>query len=287
MAHPSSGGLRARVPASNSDDSRRLDIFADQTPLLDEEAVLSKHHMMEEKTLEIELEHIEVEKKGKERLCFRDGKRFIDYVIVYETPSNEDELKEEEKEKLREKAQKRDKFQQNLLDAGLEIEYEEEVTTKDDKTQTHFWKIHAPWDTLSSTAEEIMMKMPIKESDIQTKNWYEKHVGQNIRNMVDRNNPFEIHDSSIINRRNYFMGYFRKDRLELYVGHQNKDTFFSRTERSRMVEQICNQVRFGDERYDVGFKRLLHEQCITASYPLHLGPEECAQDEHPPITGSV
>lgn len=130
MAHPSSGGLRARVPASNSDDSRRLDIFADQTPLLDEEAVLSKHHMMEEKTLEIELEHIEVEKKGKERLCFRDGKRFIDYVIVYETPSNEDELKEEEKEKLREKAQKRDKFQQNLLDAGLEIEYEEEVTTK-------------------------------------------------------------------------------------------------------------------------------------------------------------
>lgn len=130
MAHPSESGLRSRVPASNGDGSRRPESYADQTPLLDEKAVLSKHQMMEEKTLEIELEHIEVEKKGKERLCFRDGERFIDYVIVFETPADESELKEEEKEELREKAQKREKFEQNLLQAGLEIEYEEEVTTK-------------------------------------------------------------------------------------------------------------------------------------------------------------
>lgn len=132
MAHPmaSGSGLRARGPASQGDASKRQDNFADQTPLLDEEALLSKHQMMEEKTLEIELEHIEVEKREKERLCFRDGKKVIDYVIAYETPSDEDDLKEEAKEKLREKAQKREKFKQNLLDAGLEIEYEEEVTTK-------------------------------------------------------------------------------------------------------------------------------------------------------------
>jgi len=126
----STSGLRARVPAAQSEASRRQGDSADQTPLLDEEAVLSKHQMMEGKTLEIELEHIEVEKKEKERLCFRDGKRLIDYVIVYDTPSNEDDLKEEVREKLSEKADKREKFRQNLLEAGLEIEYEEEVTTK-------------------------------------------------------------------------------------------------------------------------------------------------------------
>ena len=126
----SASGLRARGPANQSEASRRQSDSADQTPLLNEEAVLSKHQMMEEKTLEIELEHVEVEKKEKERLCFRDGKRLIDYVIVYETPSNEDDLKEEAKEKLSEKAGKREKFRQNLLEAGLEIEYEEEVTTK-------------------------------------------------------------------------------------------------------------------------------------------------------------
>ena len=130
MAHPSGSGLRSRVPASKEEGAGRSESFADQTPLLDEEAVLSKHQMMEEKALEIELEHIEVEKRGKERLCFRDGKRLIDYVIAYETPADESQLKEEEKEKLRAKAQKREKFQQKLLEKGLEIEYEEETTTK-------------------------------------------------------------------------------------------------------------------------------------------------------------
>ena len=137
MAHPSESGLRSRVPASNGDGSRRPESSADQTPLLDEEALLSKHQMMEEKTLELELEHIDVEKR-EERLCFRDGKRFIDYVIVYETPSDKSELKEDEKEELQEKAQKREKFEQNLLEAGLEIEHEDEVTTKVRSVKEYF-----------------------------------------------------------------------------------------------------------------------------------------------------
>lgn len=281
MAHPSGSGLRSRVPASNGEGAGRSGGFADQTPLLDEEAVLSKHQMMEEKALEIELEHIEVEKRGKERLCFRDGKRLIDYVIVYETPADESQLKEEEKEKLRAKAQKREKFQQKLLEKGLEIEYEEETTTKDDETKTHFVKIHAPWETLSRTAEDIMMQMPIKESDIQSRNWYEKHVGKNIRELLELNNPFVIHDSSITTKRSYFMGYYKQDRLDMYVGHENKETFFSQTERSRMVELICNQTRFGEERYAVGIKKLIHEQCCVAAYPLHPGPEECIEGERP------
>lgn len=120
-----------------------------------------------------------------------------------------------------------------------------------------------------------------QESDIQTKNWYEKHVGKNIRDMIERNNPFEIHDSSINKKRSYFMGYFKKDRLDMYVGHEKKETFFSRTERSRMVEGVCREIRFGDERYDVGIKKLLHEQIYVAAYPLHPGSEECPEGERP------
>lgn len=99
--------------------------------------------------------------------------------------------------------------------------------------------------------------------------------------MVDRNNPFEIHDATITQSRNYFMGYFRRDRLEIYVGHQNKDTFFSRPERSRMVENICSKLKFGEERYDVGIRRMIHDENFTAAYPLHPGPEECPEGEPP------
>ncbi|XP_068760647.1 anoctamin-4-like [Montipora capricornis] len=282
MAHPTSGSdLRSRVPATNGDGLRRPESFADKSPLLDEEALMSKHQMMEEKTLEIELEHAEEERREKERLCFRDGERFIDYVIVHETPLDDSELKEEEKEELREKLEKRGRFEKNLQEAGLEIEYEDEVTTKDDEMKTHFLKVHAPWDTLCKTAEEMMMQMPIKESDIHIANWYEKHIGKDIRDMITRNNPFEIHDSSISNKPNYFMGYFMKEHLDMYVGHEHKETFFSRTERSRIVEHICSKVRFGEERYDVGIKKLLHEQCYVAAYPLHPGPEDSPEDEQP------
>ena len=33
---------------------------------------------------------------------------------------------------------------------------------QDDEMKTHFLKVHAPWDTLCKTAEEMMMQMPIK-----------------------------------------------------------------------------------------------------------------------------
>ena len=99
--------------------------------------------------------------------------------------------------------------------------------------------------------------------------------------MVDRNNPLEIHNPSVIKQRNYFMAYFKKDRLNVFAGHQNKDTFFSRPERSRMVQHICCQVRFGDDRYDVGINRLIHDGSYVAAYPLHPGPEECPENQLP------
>lgn len=59
------------------------------------------------------------------------------------------------------------------------------------------------------------------------KGWYEKNVGENICDMIDCINFFEIYDGIIIKLRNFFMGYFKSDCLEIYVGYKNKDIFFS------------------------------------------------------------
>lgn len=50
----------------------------------------------------------------KATLVFRDGKRKIDYVLAYEPEDNEDIKKE----------QRRNTFEKNLIEEGLELEHE-------------------------------------------------------------------------------------------------------------------------------------------------------------------
>ena len=126
MAHPAGSELRSRTVAT----PQRVHKFSDQALLLDEEAVLSKHQMMEGQAVEIELLKEQEEQRGSERLYFRDGKRLIDFVLAFETPADADDQKEEEKEKQRELAEKRKVFEENLQKAGLELEHEDEITTK-------------------------------------------------------------------------------------------------------------------------------------------------------------
>lgn len=129
----------------------------------------------------------------------------------------------------------------------------------------------------------MMMKMPIKESDIESKTWYEKHVGQEIRQMVKKNNPFEIHDSCISPPRNYFMAYFKKERLEEFVGSHNQEKFFCRPERSRMVEILCGRQKFGEDRFEIGIRKLIFDGGYSSAYALHSGEEEVPEGDQSPV----
>lgn len=139
MAHPrGSASLRARSVAGTSngngnENSVHAEAFKDDTPLIDESAVLLKHEMLTERAVEIELG--KSEKDGSERQCFRqdgpEGKRFIDLVLVYETPSGEDaNVNDEDREKERGLAEKRKVFEANLRTAGVELEYEDAIDSK-------------------------------------------------------------------------------------------------------------------------------------------------------------
>ena len=119
MAHPA---VELVSPASAG--------FSDEEQLIGTDALLAKHTMMEESAIEIGLLNEEKETKIPDDLCFRDGKRSIDYVLAFETPASEDGLKEDDLEKQNEFAEKRKLFEANLVKAGLELEYEDEVSTK-------------------------------------------------------------------------------------------------------------------------------------------------------------
>lgn len=141
MAHPRATELRARNAAGgfggevNQENdlqrfSRNLQTTSDEAPLLDEEALLSKHEMAEQQAIEIELEKTGLTKKESEQLFFRDGVRLIDFVLVFETPAADSELDEDDQEKEDTHAEKRKKYEANLKELGLELEFEDGVSTK-------------------------------------------------------------------------------------------------------------------------------------------------------------
>lgn len=141
MAHPRATELRARNAAGvfggevNQDNNlqrypRNHQPTSDEAPLLDEEALLSKHEMAEQQAIEIELEKTGLTRKEGEQLCFRDGVKLIDYILVFETPAADCELDEDDQKKEDTNAEKRKKYEASLKELGLELEFEEGISTK-------------------------------------------------------------------------------------------------------------------------------------------------------------
>lgn len=100
-----------------------------------------------------------------ESLYFADGERSIDFVLCWKKllPSDDDtsakgiaEAKEVERKET-ERTEKREVFEQNLVNEGLEIER----TTVDD--EINFVKIHAPLEVLRRYAEILKLRLPMRE----------------------------------------------------------------------------------------------------------------------------
>lgn len=137
MSHPQTE-LRSRSTVGSGlpnekdslNSSRKPRNFSDEEPLLDAEAILCKHELMEQQAVEIELEKTSLTSSQKERLKFRDGVRLIDYVLVFETPAEGTKLDEDDQKKEEENEEKRRLFEAHLKEAGLELEYEDGISTK-------------------------------------------------------------------------------------------------------------------------------------------------------------
>lgn len=90
------------------------------------------------------------EKSVNNSLYFADGLRSIDFVLAWNPDENESVE--------RTNAKKREIFERNLINEGLEIECE---TLENDLT---FVKIHAPLEVLRRYSEILKLRMPMKES---------------------------------------------------------------------------------------------------------------------------
>ena len=224
---------------------------------------------------------------------FNDGVRKIDFVLVIVDPlstnarhqessrasseterliSEDVENADEVSKKLR-KHQRMDlwrqRFMGRIVTQGLEVE--EEVLHQEQNI-LRFIKIHAPWNILCRYAEDLNIQVPIQEVpkteegelDNGSEMWISYFCCPNIMYQNVPNKPPK-----------YYTAPFKLEKLHKFIGKDDPDTFFSRSQRSRMVYEILETTVFGKEKKgEVGIDRLVADGAYAAAFPLHDGPYE-------------
>ncbi|XP_008308076.1 anoctamin-1a [Cynoglossus semilaevis] len=235
---------------------------------------------------------------------FLDGKRRVDYVLVYhiQKPSSERRQSSRFRDnnfvrrlhrslKLRgsqaplhpkedpeiaaqeqradyhedDKRFRREEFEANLLGMGLELEKDEEGKIPG----IGFLKIHATWNTLCREAEFMKLKMP-------TKMVYEVKQGSNvvekIRLLLHKvTTPLHPKVDALQSPTLKSLSYpFSKEKLHLF-DMSDKDNFFDSKTRSSIVSGILKRTRCTWAKYSLGISSLLANGVYTSAFPLHDG----------------
>ncbi|XP_063869626.1 anoctamin-7-like isoform X3 [Scylla paramamosain] len=240
---------------------------------------------------------------------FRDGRRRIDYVLVYEdAEGGARKNQEREKTLIRTVSEKRikkhetwrEKFMTSLMKAGLHMEEETEIAGK---KVIYFIKLSAPFSVLCRYAEELNMRAPLQACSDQPPSRLATGIcsfqsrteegdtgGNDKQRSRAHNNPSTNWSEVIIEHLHlpnlmaedvpnkpldYFTCAFKRSKIDRFLGSDNPDKYFTSTQRSRIVYEILSTAAFGKtKKGEIGIERLVEEGVYTAAFPLHDGPYE-------------
>ncbi|KAI4455033.1 ngep-related [Holotrichia oblita] len=203
-----------------------------------------------------------------ESLYFRDGRRKIDMVLVYE----EEEFGVMTEAEARRRDQRRT-FQENLIKEGLELELEHKDLSFDGKTW--FLKIHLPWKTKTRYSAVMGLKLPIKRFiTISVKAWDDEKNSNKQKGLYSRwkdrwDNMFEFDHNLVDPVPSFYDSTQGADREEQFIV-KDRVTSYSSAQRSLIVMQILLRMKF-DDTDKVGIRRLLNDSTYLACFPLHEG----------------
>ncbi|XP_069918458.1 anoctamin-1 isoform X9 [Oryctolagus cuniculus] len=238
-------------------------------------------------------------------LYFRDGRRKVDYILVYphKRPSGSRPLARRaqhgdaaagargarQEQPLPgkgappldagspepavdyhedDKQFRREEYEGNLLEAGLELE-------RDEDTKIHgvgFVKIHAPWTVLCREAEFLKLKMPTKKMyHINETHGLLKKINSVFQKLTDPIQPkVAEHRPQTTKRLSYP---FSREKQHLF-DLSDKDSFFDSKTRSTIVYEILKRTTCTKAKYSMGITSLLANGVYSAAYPLHDGDYE-------------
>ncbi|XP_021120115.1 anoctamin-1 isoform X5 [Heterocephalus glaber] len=225
---------------------------------------------------------VDPDAKCKYGLYFRDGKRKVDYILVYhhkrpsgsralprrvlhndaalgarsakqdqplpgkggqvEAGSPEPPMDYHEDDKHF----RREEYEGNLLEAGLELE-------RDQDTKIHgvgFVKIHAPWNVLCREAEFLKLKMPTKKMyHISETRGLLKTINSVLQKITDPIQPKVAEHRPQTTKRLYYP--FSREKQHLF-DLSDKDSFFDSKTRSTVVYEILKRTTCTKAKYSMG-----------------------------------
>ncbi|XP_060596933.1 anoctamin-4-like isoform X3 [Ruditapes philippinarum] len=247
------------MQAVNNEDNGPTVVISETVPLDNKKGDIEEELSLIPRSKDPQLE---------ETMYFDDGVRRIDYVLAFEPGTADKENR----------VAKREYFQKELEREGLQLEFEKALESKSGKVS--FVKVHAPWDILAKGAEMMNMKMPLAPNDM---NFGPSSIFDCIPT------PFDLDQSLMEEDDNYFTAPFNRNRMEqlLHKSHtsdssiwfviKDKDSFFSNSQRSRIVYAILSRSFYEDAdpqnpaKRRFGIKKLLANGSYSAAYPLHDG----------------
>uniref|UniRef100_A0A8D2L385 Anoctamin n=1 Tax=Varanus komodoensis TaxID=61221 RepID=A0A8D2L385_VARKO len=210
-------------------------------------------------------------------LCF-----VSDFVLVWESDCQDLEGQNEEEENAKPRQKRliemhrvwREKFLNKLQMAGLRME---KHVVQNARKLVHFILLNAPWSVLCYYAEDLRLRVPLQVVPNQAvTNWSHRILNKlGIPNMLYD----EVPDVPI----DYYTCHFKANKLPWFLGSDHHETFFSSTQRHRILYEILATTAYGDRKAgQAGIERLLSEDVFTAAFPLHDGPYKIPSEEMVP-----
>ncbi|ETE73202.1 Anoctamin-7, partial [Ophiophagus hannah] len=144
------------------------------------------------------------------------------------------------------------------------------------KKVVHFILLNAPWSVLCYYAEDLRLRVPLKAMPIVPEiNWSHRILMKlGIPNLLYD----EVPDIPLDN----YTCHFKANMLPWFRGSDNHETFFSNTQRHRILYEILSTTSYGNPKAgQVGIERMLNEEVFTGAFPLHDGPYKMSSEEEP------
>uniref|UniRef100_A0A8I3W3F3 Anoctamin n=1 Tax=Callithrix jacchus TaxID=9483 RepID=A0A8I3W3F3_CALJA len=225
---------------------------------------------------------VDPDAKCRYGLYFRDGRRKVDYILVYhhkrpsgsrtlarrvqhgDTPFGARSLKQDHPLPGKgapldagsaeppmdyhedDKRFRREEYEGNLLEAGLELE-------RDEDTKIHgvgFVKIHAPWNVLCREAEFLKLKMPTKKMyHINETRGLLKKISSVLQKITE---PIQPKVAGHRPQTMKILSYpFSREKQHLF-DLSDKDSFFDSKTRSTIVYEILKRTTCTKAKYSMG-----------------------------------